>query len=153
MGGGIMRGIALSLCLWSALAAQAAEKPKHSVDFILQAVMSFMKVEARESVPLPKVFFESETPLSQFQEAIKDQWGLIPEAFSNAFSISKNKIYISDDSEYYQKLKRTIDDSIAHELAHYVQHHYQNYDLLTDPSAEILAIDVQNWFRETYMKN
>lgn len=148
-----MRGIAIALCIFGAWCAQGAERPKYSTEFILTAIMSYMGVANNPEFPVPNVYFESETPLSQFQEAIKDQWGFVPEAFSNAYSSAKNEIFVSDDSAYYKKVHRYIDDSIAHELAHYVQFKYQNYDLINDPTAEMLAIDVQSWFRESYMKD
>ena len=44
-----------------------------------------------------------------------------------------------------------VDDSVAHELTHFVQAKYQNFDL-NDESLEWDAIDVQNWFRENFCK-
>jgi hypothetical protein len=145
-----MRGITILLALALGSSVFAGTKPKYSTDFILSAVMQYMKVQKKPDIPLPKVHFESETPLQQFQDAIKDQWNMVPEYYSNAFAYRTNEIFLIDDDNYYQRLKRTIDDSLAHELTHYVQFHYQNYDLQLDDTAEAVAIDVQTWFRDNY---
>jgi hypothetical protein len=51
------------------------------------------------------------------------------------------------DSQHH----RFIDDSLAHELTHYVQVKYQGWVLDgMDDSIELNAIEVQTWFRETY---
>jgi hypothetical protein len=58
-----------------------------------------------------------------------------------------------DDAAYYTQLRRCIDDSLAHELTHYVQVVYQGWVLDGfDDSIEFNAIDVQTWFREQFCR-
>lgn len=123
---------------------------RHEPRVILEAVAQHMGVTLRADVPLPVIFFESKTRLRQFQDAIEPQWRMRPRVIANAYVIARNQIYLSDDRSYYQRLKRTIDDSLAHEFAHYIQAQYLNDDLASDPS-ESAAVSVQTWFRETYM--
>ncbi|OFZ31311.1 MAG: hypothetical protein A2622_01605 [Bdellovibrionales bacterium RIFCSPHIGHO2_01_FULL_40_29] len=120
-----------------------------SVDFILQQVLARKNKEFRPEIAIPKVSMESQTDLKYFQETMSPQWGLVPQDFSNAYSVAKNEVFIGDNAGYYKKHQRCIDDSLAHELAHYVQSQYQKYDL-NDESLEFEAIDIQTWFRETY---
>ena len=65
--------------------------------------------------------------------------------------IVRNEICLGDGETYYRRLNRTLDDSLAHDLVHYIQARYFNDDLASD-SSEALAIAVQTWFRETYMR-
>lgn len=132
--------------------AQAIEPAKfrHDVNCTLKAVAFKMKVTLKADKPAPPVFVESKTPLKQFQDAIEPQWGMRPEAFVNAYIVAKNEIYLTDNSAYYKKVNRFVDDSLAHELAHYIQVVYRN-DELGDDALEMEAIDVQTWYRETFM--
>ena len=46
-----------------------------------------------------------------------------------------------------------IDDSLAHEYAHFIQHRYQAYgDGGFDDAAEGSAVEVQTWFRDEYIR-
>ncbi|MBI4374950.1 MAG: hypothetical protein HY549_00720 [Elusimicrobia bacterium] len=56
-----------------------------------------------------------------------------------------------DEAAYYRRLKRSIDDSLAHELAHFIQVRYRGARLEQDPMLEEEAIHVQVWFRETFV--
>lgn len=65
------------------------------------------------------------------------------------YAIERNEIYLSDGADFYLRLKRTLDDSLAHELVHYIQARYFGEDLSTD-GCEVQAVEVQRWFREEY---
>lgn len=130
------------------LFAQTAEL-RYEEEFILEKVLELTNTERREEVPLPAIYYKSSTPLEQFQDAIEDQWGMRPDMFLNAFAHQHNEIYILDDAEYYIKTGRCMDDSLAHELVHYVQNKYRGWSL-NDPNQEWEAIHIQKEFRELY---
>jgi len=154
------------LCRWSAALAIAAcltpafagddvsplepVKLRFDTRFVLELVAERMQVKLRPDVPLPAIFVESTVPLRQYQDAMEVQWRFRPPLVSNAYAIERNEIYLSDDASFYRRLKRTIDDSLAHELVHYVQAKYFNEDLSTD-SCEMQAAEIQRWFREAYV--
>lgn len=131
--------------------AQAPVKMQFSYEFILKQVLLKKNLVLKPDVPKPAIFVESQSSLQQFQDAIAPQWGFRPDAFTNAFVDKKNEIYLLDEADYYTKNERCIDDSLAHELTHYVQSKYQGFDL-NDDSLEWEAIDVQTWFRQTFCK-
>lgn len=126
-------------------------KLQFTEDFILEQVLLKKNLSYRPDVLKPKLFVESKTKLSYFQEAMLPQWGFKPNIFTNAFAVLKNEVFLSDGAAYYKKHKRCVDDSMAHELTHYVQTKYQNYDL-ADESLENEAVEIQTWFRETFCK-
>lgn len=138
--------------LTTANAAQAEPaKLRYSLDFLIEKTLQKKNQTARADVPLPKFFFASTTNLSQFQDALEKQWGFRPDVFTNAFAVESNEIYIMDDEEYYRRHGRCMDDSIVHELVHYIQVKYLNWDLY-DESLEWDAVEVQTLFREEYCK-
>jgi hypothetical protein len=150
-----MRFLLIPILLFSSLAnaeGKVAMPLKYSTECILQAVAMKKHISLRPEIAVPPVFVESKVPLKQFQDAIEPQWHLRPDSFLNAYIFARNEIYLLDDLEYYQKHERYIDDSLAHELTHYVQVMYQHADLNEDDSLEGEAIDVQTWFREEFMK-
>jgi len=110
-----------------------------------------MGITLRAEVPLPPVFVASETPLQQFQDAIEAQWGFRPDLIANAYAARTNEIYLLDSAAYYRKHGRFIDDSLAHELVHYLQVRYQNADIRDGEWLEADAVMVQTWFREEIM--
>jgi len=112
---------------------------------ILQAVARRMNVTLRPEIPLPTILLQSRTPLARFQDAIAVQWKFRPPVYSNAYVVARNEIYLMDDPAYYVRIKRSLDESLAHEFAHYIQVHYLNADL-ADPSCESDAIAVQALF-------
>lgn len=122
---------------------------KYSEDFILKKALEYKKKEFNPNIALPQIFVESKTTLKQFQDAIEPQWGQRPEMITNAFVIHLNQIYLLDDINYYQKLKRCMDDSLMHEYIHYIQAKYQNFDL-NDDTLEMEAVEHQTRFREEY---
>ncbi len=133
-----------------------AKKPRvvklqFTADFILEQVLLKKNLSYRPEIAKPKLFLESKTKLSYFQEAMLPQWGFKPDVFTNAFAVLKNEVFLSDQAAYYKKYKRCMDDSMAHELTHYVQTKYQNYDL-ADESLETEAVEIQSWFREVHCK-
>jgi hypothetical protein len=142
----------LALALLSqASFAKTPAKLQHTIDFILEKVLEKKHLDKRTDIPMPKFYYESSTPLKQFQDAIEKQWGMRPDVFTNAFAIANNEIYILDDADYYKQTERCMDDSIAHELTHYLQVKYQNWDI-NDESLEWEAIDIQTEFRKEFCK-
>ena len=146
--------LALAVCLYPA--AVAAEelharsvKLRYEPQYILEAVARQMNVALRPEVPLPAVHLASTTPVRRFQAAMAAQWGFRPRVFANAYAVAHNEIYLMDDAAYYGRHNRTLDASLAHEFAHYIQVHYLNADL-RDPSWENDAIAAQQRFAEDH---
>lgn len=131
--------------------AKAPAKLKYSEDFIFAKVLEKKHLDKREDIASPKFYYQSKTPLKQFQDALEKQWGFRPEKFTNAFAVDRNEVYIMDEADYYRKQGRCMDDSVAHELTHYLQVKYQNWDL-SDESLEWEAVEVQTAFREEFCK-
>jgi len=151
----LVAALAALACLNPAVAgedAPPAEPMKLRFDprFVLEAVAQRMEVTLRPDVPLPAVFIESAIPLRQFQDAMETQWNFRPPLVANAYAIARNEIYLSDDPSYYRRFKRTIDDSLAHELVHYIQVRYFQEDLASD-GCEIQAAEIQRWFRDEHV--
>lgn len=48
-------------------------------------------------------------------------WEMRPDRMTNAFAVKHMMIFISDDAAYYERTGRCMDDSVAHELTHYLQ--------------------------------
>lgn len=71
--------------------------------------------------------------------------------FGNAYAIDRNEIYLIDDPSNCVQLGRTIDESLAHELAHIVQVKYLNADLAV-PSWEQDAVAIQTWFTDAHIR-
>lgn len=124
---------------------------KYDLKFILEKVLERKNLEFKNDISLPRIFLKSKTSLKQFQDAVESQWGQRPAEFTNVYVVKDNDIYLLDDASYYKKTGRCIDDSLAHELTHYVQVKYQNFDI-NDESLEWDAIDTQTWFRENFCK-
>lgn len=120
---------------------------RYSPTFTLERVAQRLGVTLRPDIPAPAIFFESSTPLRQFQDAIAAQWGFRPRVFGNAYALARNEIYLIDDPALYARLGGTLDESLAHEFVHYLQVRYQKADL-ADPSCESDAIAVQLWYRD-----
>lgn len=141
----------IALTLTTTTFAKAPAKLQHSVDFIFAKVLEKKRLEKKDAVPFPKFYYQSSTPLKQFQDAIEKQWGFRPDYFTNAFAVANNEVYIMDEADYYRKMGRCMDDSVAHELVHFLQVKYQNWDL-NDESLEWEAVDIQTAFREEFCK-
>jgi hypothetical protein len=147
--------LAMAACLTPATAGETARagqpaKLRFDPQFILAEVARRMNVTLRPELPVPAVFFESTTPLRQFQDAIAPQWRFRPHVFANAYVAARNEIYLIDEAAYYGRFGRTLDDSLAHEFAHYLQVHYLNANL-EDPSLESEAVAVQHEFQRDHV--
>ncbi len=124
---------------------------KYSMDFILNEVLLQMHQKPDPTIALPDLKLASQTTLADFQNDIEKQWNFKPGGITNAYVAASNRIYLWDDLEYYQKHKRCLDDSLAHELVHYVQVQYQKIPISQfDDFMESEAIHVQNAFREKF---
>jgi len=120
---------------------------KHDPRYILESVARKMNVTLRADEPMPRIYFESSTPLAQFQEAVAPQWRLRPPMFANVYVMARNEIYLMDDAGYYRGIGRTLDESLAHEFAHYLQVRYFA-STLADESCETEAVSLHIAFRE-----
>jgi hypothetical protein len=133
-----------------AKAGAATVRPRHDLACVLEVVASHMGLKIKPEVSLPALLFDSETPLSRFQDAIEPQWKMRPDVFTNAYAAHLNEIYLLDDDRWYRN-GRVIDDSLAHELTHYLQLKYRGWKVEElDESAEAEAVGEQTWFRDTY---
>jgi len=147
--------LAMAACLTPATAGEThgsvqPAKLRFDSQFILAEVARRMNITLRPEIPVPAVFFESTTALRQFQEAIGGQWQFRPHVFANAYAAARNEIYLIDEGAYYERVGRTLDDSLAHEFAHYLQVMYLNANL-ADPSLETDAVAVQHGFQQDYV--
>jgi hypothetical protein len=147
--------LAAALCLvMRGVEADPSVKPlrlRFDARFVLAEVAQQMGVTLRPDFAPPAVFLESNTPISQFRDAIGAQWGFRPHLFSNAYAVERNEIYLIDEPSIYVRRGRTIDGSLAHELAHYIQVKYLNADL-AEPSWEDEANEIQKWFRDMHLR-
>lgn len=127
--------------------------PRHDLGCTLTGVLRLMELAPRPDVPLPALLLQHKTPLKRFQDAIEPQWKMRPDVFANAYAAAKNEIYVLTEAEYYTRLSRHLDDSIAHELVHYVQVRYKGIAIEDfDESLESEAVHVQTQFRERYLR-
>ncbi|MCO5113281.1 MAG: hypothetical protein M9899_03805 [Bdellovibrionaceae bacterium] len=141
-----------SVFLFSTSMAQA-KTLRYDLIFVLEVVLDKMGKQFDPQKPLPDVFFESQIPLRQFQDAVEPQWGMRPDFVLNAYIVTLNEIYLLDDPTYYKKTNRYIEDSLVHELVHYVQVMYSNASLADGGDyLELQAVEIQTWFRETYLR-
>lgn len=102
----------------------------------------------------PLIRYENETPLEEFQRAVEAQDpGNRPGVFSNFYSVASNRVYLIDEASYYRRLKRSIDDSLAHEYTHYLQVRFLGYSIehLRTDDAEGMAVMYQTWYRDEYV--
>lgn len=122
-----------------------------SRDCILEIVAERMNVKLDQSKTKPSIHPESVTSLKDFQDSIEEFWHMRPERITNVYQPFRNQIFIINERAYYETHKRSVYDSMAHELVHYVQHIYKGADFTQDDeSLEFQAIDIQSWFRDTF---
>ena len=126
-------------------------RPAYGLDFLLSYTLQAKKISENPQISKPEIKFASQVSVKEFQDDIEPQWGLRPDEVLNAYVVAKNRIYILDDQAYYDRHSRCIDDSIVHELTHFVQSRYQGFDL-HDESLEWDAIGIQSEFRSQYCK-
>jgi hypothetical protein len=134
-----------------AFGAVETAKLRYQPNFVFTQILIHKELQLDPTKPFPEIRFSSQVTLKEFQDDVEPQWGLRPDVITNAYVVQKNKIYLMDDKKYYDSHKRCIDDSLAHELTHYIQSKYRGWDL-NDDSLEWDAIDVQTWFREQYCR-
>ncbi|MBI5209181.1 MAG: hypothetical protein HY927_04320 [Elusimicrobia bacterium] len=133
-------------------AAKRWAAPKHAPACVLATVADMMGITLRPDIPAPAVRLESDTPLERFQDAVEPQWGLRPGMFLNAYVPSSNEVFLTADASYYGKLKRFLDDSLAHEYVHFFQVQYKKVRLEDFSDAEEgEAVQYQTEFRDRYM--
>jgi len=148
-GAAMMFGLSLA----SAANLAAAEPPtlRFEPQTTLEVVARRMGITLRPEVALPEVRLESATPIERFRDAVERQWGSRPARFSNAYVLATNEVFLIDDPNYYAATGRTPDDSLAHELVHYLQAHYRHADLAGE-FEELEAVQLQSWFRSEQMR-
>ncbi|MBX3234258.1 MAG: hypothetical protein KIT84_04175 [Labilithrix sp.] len=137
----------------AAVIAPAADvvRLRYEPQFVLEKVLEQKQRPFDAAKPFPAIKFASEITLTEFQDAIETQWGFRPDVITNAYSVVENTIYLMDDAAYYSQHGRCIDDSLAHEITHYVQVVYQGWTLeAADDSIEVDAVYMQRWFRQEY---
>ncbi|MCX5795254.1 MAG: hypothetical protein NTY77_07170 [Elusimicrobia bacterium] len=128
-------------------------QPKHDLQCIFEGVLAIMKVAPRSDAAMPPLYLQDKTPLKQFQDAVEPQWQMRPDMYLNVYVAARNEIYVLNEAQYYQRVGRFVDDSIAHELVHYVQVMYRKIPIEQfDDGMEGEAVSVQTEFRERYMK-
>lgn len=123
---------------------------QHDPQFILEAVAERMRVRLRPDIAPPVILLESRTPLQRLQVAVEKQWGFWPPVFVTMYARASNEVYLIDEAALYERYATTPDDSLAHELVHYIQANYREDRFDTDWS-ESEAVTVQIWFREEFM--
>lgn len=120
---------------------------------ILQAILESRSKKIDPTLPLPQIILDEETDLSEYQDDVEPQWNFRPDVVVNVFVAHRNKIYLFTDEKYYAPRGRFVEDSLAHELYHYVQVHYDKVpvDQFSD-FEEVAAVEVQTEFRERFHK-
>lgn len=148
--------LALSLSL---LPAAEAAKPiprmplRHDPDCVLAAVAWAMNVTLDPAKPKPEIRLETQTPLKEFADAVEPQWGSRPDVFTNAYSPTADTIFLIEDAGYYERMRRDIADSLAHEYVHYIQVKYKGVTIGDfGDSEEFEAVSWQTWFRDNYIR-
>lgn len=145
-------GVLAALLAFPASAAEGeTAKPLYRPDCVLAAVAGKKGVTLEASKPPPMVLYGSKIPLSRFLEASKEQLsGFVPDRVMNMYIVRTNEIYLNDSASTYGRHGRIIDDSLAHEYAHFLQVAYEGRSP-GDGSDDFLegeAVSLQTWFRE-----
>ncbi len=145
--------VALGLLMTTTAKAEAPATLRFPLECTLAAVAKKKNVQFSDKVPMPTLYYESTTSFETFKAAVMQQGHDFPQEFSNAYVYvqGKNDIFLIDSPSYYARHGRFIDDSLAHELVHYIQVRYQKYDLSVEEFAELEAVDLQTWYRDTFM--
>lgn len=148
-----MKKLFLLLMFVSKVHAYENVQLKYSTEFVFQSVLKIMAIEKDSHVLFPTIVLAKDTNLKEFQKDVEPQWGMKPDFITNVFVAALNKIYLLDEKRYYEENGRCIDDSLAHELVHFVQVKYRNIPIeYFDDSMEMEAIDVQSRFRDLYCR-
>lgn len=91
-----MNNIVLLFIFISTVALAKSNAPATAVNLIYspEVIFNFVLAEKKQTldpaIPFPKIYFKSQIPLKQFQDAIEKQWNLRPEVFTNAYAIENN---------------------------------------------------------------
>jgi hypothetical protein len=152
-----MRAIFSILLILSSVQANAAgilpaselEHVRNSVPCVLDFVLKKNWKTFDSAIPLPRVVFSHEVTVEEFNKSVASPYTYYP-TVQNAFVPKENTIYLDSRTVVYEKYGKTLIDSLAHELTHYVQHFYWHYteeDAYSD-GAESLAVRTQFAFRE-----
>ena len=149
----LLSAVALGLLMTTTAKAETPATLRFPLECTLAAIAKKRNVQLSKDIPLPTLYHESTTSFETFKKAVMQQGHDFPQEFSNAYVYvqGKNDIFLIDSPSYYARHSRFIDDSLAHELVHYVQVRYQKYDLSAEEFAELEAVDLQTWYRDTYM--
>lgn len=125
----------------------------YPAECVLKVILEHKNLEFRPDLEIPNVIVESKSSLKEFQDAVEPQWKMRPDYFTNVFVTHLNLIFLMDEASYYRRMNRFVDDSLAHELTHYIQVKYRGWELDgSDDSLEMDAINEQTWFRDEFMK-
>lgn len=145
-------GILAALLAFPASAAEGeTAKPLYKPDCVLAAVAGKKGVALDAARPSPMVLYGSKIPLARFLEASKEQLsGFVPDRVMNMYIVKTNEIFLNDSASTYGRHGRIIDDSLAHEFAHFLQVAYEGRSLGdgSDDFLESEAVSLQTWFRE-----
>lgn len=145
--------LALALLVSPAGAAVRRMPLRHDPKCILEAVAFAMNVRLDPAIAAPALRLETKTPVSEFADGVEPQWGMRPDRFTNAYSPSANKVFLIEDADYYEKFKRDIADSLAHEYAHFIQVRYKGLSIENfSDNEESEAVHIQTWFRDNYIR-
>lgn len=150
-----MRAAGAVLTALLAFPAAAADgetaKPLYKPECVLAAVAERKGVTLDAARPAPMVLYGGSIPLARFLEASKEQLGgFVPDRVMNMYTVKTNEIYLNDSASTYGRHGRIIDDSLAHEYAHFLQVAYEGRSLGdgSDDFLEAEAVTLQTWFRE-----
>lgn len=149
-----MKEIIISFLLFSSVVtAYEAVNLKYPPDFIFNQVLKTMSIKKDSHILSPVIVYAKDINLQNFQNEVEPQWGLKPDFITNVYLAYLNKIYLLDEKSYYEQNGRCIDDSLAHELVHFVQVKYRNIPIqYFDDSMEMEAIDIQSRFRDEFCR-
>lgn len=138
-----------------ALPASAASPLVYPERCIFEAVAARMRAKVDPAKPLPRVKFKSSTGYEEFKSDYRteypDPFWTLPDGIMNLLLPRTNIIYLDDLHQYTNG--RSVTESAAHEYAHYVQWNYLGADFASVDADRLEgdAIQVQFWFRESYL--
>lgn len=141
--------------LWIGIGSYAAvldPKPVvNSLPCLISWVETAMNEAPRPDEKKPQVLLSHTVSLKQFQDDIESQWHQRPQEITNAFVAHSLNIYLNSDKSYYRKNRRSIYDSLVHELVHYIQVQYRHFPIdQFSEFEEMTATDLQTQFRSQH---
>lgn len=120
-------------------------------DCILKIMAKKKNIQLRDDIAPPTVKPEGIFSLTDFQDSAEMVWGFRPDQYTNLYNFKTGDVFIFTDRSYYEKTQRSVYDSLAHELTHFLQHRYQHADFTQgDDMVEYDAVENQTWFRENF---